>query len=61
MTKLGKMEVTRIDDEIIVITQELENETGCYVSKISDDSIEGRYLHALARAILETEVSHDNQ
>lgn len=49
--KLNNMEVKRVDDGVIVVQQEMKDETGCYVSKSTDDSIEGRYLHALASAV----------
>lgn len=49
--KLLKMEAKRVDDDVVVVQEYMENETGCYVSKASDDSIEGRYLHRLAGAV----------
>ncbi len=52
---LKNMEVKRVDEGVIVVQQHMKDETGCYVSKASDDSIEGRYLHALAGAVVEVQ------
>ena len=59
--KIGNMEVKRVDDNVIVVQEEMENETGCYVSKSSDDSIEGRYLHKLAAAVADAPRLTSNQ
>lgn len=55
MTKLQNMEVRRVDDGVIMVQQEFKDEIGCYLSKSTDDGIEGRYLHALAGAVLESQ------
>lgn len=51
--KIGNMRVSRPDEGVIIVEEELKNETGCYVSKASDDSIEGRYLHHLASVVVD--------
>lgn len=50
--KLGKMEVKRVAADVVVVSQEIDdNEVGCYVSKASDSDVRGRYLHQLASAV----------
>jgi hypothetical protein len=55
MAHISNMEVRRVGDTEIVITEHLKDEIGCYVSKSTDDNIDGRYLHRLAIAVLESD------
>ena len=53
--KIGKIEVNRVAPDVVVVSQEIDNnELGCYVSKASDVDIRGSYLHRLACAIVDT-------
>jgi hypothetical protein len=50
--KIAHMEAKRVAPDVVVISEEMQDETGCFVSdKARVDSIEGRYLHALAGAV----------
>lgn len=51
--KIANIRVSRADEGVIIVEEELQNETGCYVSKSTDDSIEGRYLHHLASVVVD--------